>query len=61
MRNAARIISDGKLPKMVAQRYSSFDTTALGKRIEEGKATLEECEVLLPLPPETKPRITRLD
>ena len=44
LRNAAKLISDGVIPKMVAARYATFDKEALGKKIESGEATLEECE-----------------
>ncbi|MBP5483442.1 MAG: xylose isomerase [Bacteroidales bacterium] len=39
--NAAAIIEESPLPKMVAERYASFDS-GLGKKFEEGNATLEE-------------------
>jgi xylose isomerase len=43
LRIAARIINDNRLPAMVAERYSSFDS-GFGKKIEKGEATLEDCE-----------------
>ena len=43
LRNASRILNDNKLPAMVAERYSSFDT-GFGAQIESGGATLEDCE-----------------
>ena len=39
--NAARIIEDGRLEEFIRERYSSFETE-LGKRIRDGKVTLEE-------------------
>ena len=43
LRNAARIITDNKMPAMVSERYSSFDS-GIGAKIESGECTLEECE-----------------
>ena len=39
--NAAKIIEESPLPKMLKERYASFDKGE-GKRFEEGKMTLEE-------------------
>ena len=39
--NAAKIIEESPLPKMLRERYASFDKGE-GKRFEEGKMTLEE-------------------
>ena len=39
--NAASVLSDSPICKMVEERYASFDS-GLGKKFEEGKATLEE-------------------
>ncbi len=39
--NAARIIEESPLPKMLRERYASFDKGE-GKRFEEGKMSLEE-------------------
>ena len=39
--NAAAVIEESPLCEMVAKRYASFDS-GLGKKFEEGKATLEE-------------------
>ena len=39
--NAAAILEESPMPKMVKERYASFDS-GLGKKFEEGKATLEE-------------------
>ena len=46
LRNAARIREDGVLSKMVKDRYASYDD-GLGKKIEEGTLTLEECEAFV--------------
>ena len=43
LRIAAQIRADGTLPKMIADRYSSFDS-GFGKDLEDGKLTLEDCE-----------------
>lgn len=40
---AWKIVQDGTIDKMVKARYSSYDS-GLGKLIEEGKATFEDCE-----------------
>ena len=39
--NAAAILEESPMPGMVKERYASFDN-GLGKKFEEGKATLEE-------------------
>lgn len=44
LRNAAKMKQDGVLDQMVKERYLSFQTEAIGKKIEDGTATLEECE-----------------
>ncbi len=41
LRNAARILEDGRLDAFVKVRYASY-TTGIGKRIVDGTATLEE-------------------
>ena len=41
LESAAAILEDSPLPKMVAERYSSFDS-GLGKKFEEGQMTFEE-------------------
>ena len=41
LRNAAKILTEGTLPKMVSERYASFDS-GIGAKIEKGEATLEE-------------------
>jgi len=40
---AVQIIETAVIPKLVTERYSSYDS-GIGKSIEEGKATFEECE-----------------
>ena len=39
--NAARIVSESPLPKMLKERYSSFDAGE-GKAFEEGRMSLED-------------------
>ena len=39
--NAAAVLEESPLPKMVKERYASFDK-GLGKKFEQGKATLED-------------------
>ena len=39
--NAAAVIEESPLCKMVEERYASFDS-GLGKKFEDGQATLEE-------------------
>jgi len=43
LRNAAKIIEEGTITKLVVDRYSSYDS-GIGKKIEEGKATFEDLE-----------------
>jgi len=43
LRRVAALRSNGSLKKIVDERYASFDT-GLGKEIEAGTATLEQCE-----------------
>lgn len=43
---ADRIINDGALDSFIKERYASFDT-GIGKKIEEGKATLAELEAYI--------------
>lgn len=43
LRIVAKIKEDGVLPRMVKERYSSFDD-GFGKQIEENSLTLEDCE-----------------
>jgi len=45
LKAAARIIEDGRIDELVADRYSSWDSD-LGKKIEAGKATLGDLEKL---------------
>ena len=37
------LLEDGILPGMVSRRYASYKE-GFGKKLAEGKATLEECE-----------------
>ena len=39
--NAAAILEESPIPAMVKERYASFDS-GLGKKFEDGKATLED-------------------
>lgn len=41
--NAAKIIEDGIIPGMIKDRYSGWDI-GFGAKIEQGKATIEDCE-----------------
>lgn len=43
LKSAANMIKDGKFEKAIKQRYAGWDT-AFGKKIESGKATLEDME-----------------
>ena len=43
LRKAAKMQEDGTLDRMLKERYLSWSTEHIGKRIEAGKATLEEC------------------
>lgn len=43
LKKAARIYEDKFLEKMVADRYASYATTDLGKLIESGQASFEDC------------------
>lgn len=43
LRNAAKILEEGRLSELVGKRYSSWDSE-LGKQIEEGKADFEYLE-----------------
>jgi xylose isomerase len=43
LKNAVKILDDGLLPGAVKERYSGFDK-GIGKKIEDGDATLEELE-----------------
>lgn len=54
LRNAARLLQDGVIPRMVEQRYSSFANSELGKKIENNQATLEDCEEYARNNPEPK-------
>lgn len=43
---AAKIVEEGTLSGMLEARYASFDS-GFGKKIEEGAATLEDCEAFV--------------
>ncbi|TPX44438.1 xylose isomerase [Synchytrium endobioticum] len=45
LRNAAKILEYGRLPKMVSHRYSSWDSS-MGGRIESGQSSLSELSKL---------------
>merc|ERR1719183_726432 len=42
LRGAVRLIEDGVFDKIVKERYSTWDTEELAKKVIAGKATLEE-------------------
>jgi len=44
LRNAVKIVEDGILARMLNERYLSFTNTEIGKAMESGQATLEDCE-----------------
>lgn len=44
LRIAAKMKEDGLLEKMVNDRYKTFEKNKLGRDIESGKATFEQCE-----------------
>mmetsp|Transcript_9678 Transcript_9678/g.27667 ORF Transcript_9678/g.27667 Transcript_9678/m.27667 type:complete len:499 (-) Transcript_9678:302-1798(-) len=44
LRNAARMLEDGKLAEVVERRYASFRETSVGQRIHSGVATFAEME-----------------
>jgi xylose isomerase len=46
LRNAAKIIADGTLQKLVNARYSSFES-GIGATIEAGTASFESCEAFV--------------
>ena len=43
---AARIIEDGRIDAFVRERYSSYASTDIGKKIRSGEASLAECAQL---------------
>ena len=43
LRIAAKMKTDGLLDKMVNDRYKTFETRVLGKKVEKGTATFEDC------------------
>jgi xylose isomerase len=46
LKNAAKILTEGVLPKLVKERYDSY-RSGLGEKVAKGMATLEECEKLI--------------
>lgn len=44
LKKAAQIHKDNLLKQMLDERYLSYETSDLGKRIDEGTASLQECE-----------------
>ena len=44
LRKAIEIEEEGTLDKFVADRYSSYQNTEIGKKIADGSATIEELE-----------------
>ena len=47
LKKAAQIHEDKLLKQMVDNRYISFQTTDLGKKVEDGSATLADCEAFV--------------
>jgi xylose isomerase len=43
LRKAAKMKEEGTMKSMMEERYLSWKTETIGKKIEQGKATLEEC------------------
>ena len=43
---AAAIIEDGRIDNFVKERYASYASTEIGKKIRAGEATLEECAAI---------------
>jgi xylose isomerase len=43
LRNAAKLLEDGRMAKMVSERYASFDKE-LGHKVEKGQTSFEEME-----------------
>lgn len=43
LRKAAEMHESGELRKMLDARYLTWNTTEIGKKIEAGEATLDEC------------------
>lgn len=44
LKKAAQIYKDGLLERMLNERYLTYKTTDLGKAIDNGQASLEQCE-----------------
>ena len=47
LRIAAKIKSDGVLQGMVDNRYATFTNTEIGKKLDSGSLTLEDCETFV--------------
>jgi len=47
LKKAARIWEDRLISGLVEQRYLSYQNTEIGRKIEAGTATLEECEAFI--------------
>jgi len=43
LKMAARIIDDNLIPKLVKERYISYES-GIGQKIEKGEATFDQCE-----------------
>jgi xylose isomerase len=43
LRKAAKMFEEGTMKSMVQERYLSWQVEAMGQKIENGEATLEEC------------------
>lgn len=43
LRKAAKMMEDGTIKNMLKERYISFEKEAIGQKIENGTASLEEC------------------
>ena len=54
LKKAAQIVNDGILESMLKERYLSYKATDLGKKIEEFRATLEDCEEFIKINGEVK-------
>jgi len=46
LRNAAKLIQDATMSKMVSDRYSTFDS-GFGAQVEKGEVTFEDCEAFV--------------
>jgi xylose isomerase len=54
LKKSAKILEDGILDQLLNDRYISYTNTDLGKNVEKGTATLEECEEYIMKNGETK-------